>query len=294
MPALLLPLITLAAWPPRPVPVRAPPVARIAAPVAAAGLDAGAEAEAEAGRTTLWWGVSGHRAIGAVAFQLMTPTAQAHARQLLGDTSFADGSVWADNLRPTLPETAPWHYVNTLIDGGPYDRNRDCPDGDCVIEAIDYFRRVLADRSAPKGARIEALKYLIHFVGDLHQPLHVGDAHDHGGNDVLVDFVDRGERRLHWVWDSGLFEAAGWTEASLTVAVAAEARDHRAEWQGGTVTDWAEEGRRLSRDRAYRLPASRKLDGAYVADNVPVAMTQLARAAVRLARMLDQVLGGAP
>lgn len=237
-----------------------------------------------------FWGVNGHRAIGTVAAGLLTPAATTRVQALLGDSTLADVSVWADNIRPTLPETGPWHYVNVPIAGGPYRRDRDCPRHDCVIEAIGFWERILADRAAPRGARIEALKYLVHLIGDLHQPLHVGDNQDRGGNDALVTFLDRGEQRLHSVWDSGLFAAAGWTEDALITATRARATAQRDQWRRGRTVDWAEESRRLARDHGYRYPASGRLDQGYVADNVNVAITQLGRAAVRLAVVLERAL----
>lgn len=242
---------------------------------------------------TLFWGGNGHRAVATVAAELLSPTARTRVRALLGARTLADVSDWADEVSSPLPETSPWHYVNVQIRGGPYQQDRDCPKHDCVIEAVGFWERVLADGGAPDGARIEGLKYLVHLVGDLHQPLHVADNRDRGGNDTMVEFPGRGPQRLHAVWDSGLFAAAGWSEAALVTAIRAKAR-RSTQWQGGTVLDWAEEGRLLARDHGYRLPASGRIDQGYVADNVDLAITQLARAAVRLALTLERALATPP
>jgi len=98
------------------------------------------------------------------------------------------------------------------VDGAPaepsgYVATRDCPNGACVVAKIEQFERVLADRQASERERLEALKYLVHFIGDMHQPLHASNNHDRGGNDVTVTFVGR-QTNLHAVWDSGIIEPA--------------------------------------------------------------------------------------
>ena len=118
----------------------------------------------------------------------------------------------ADQIRMQRPETAPWHYVNIPIHPAPdepsdYDATRDCPNDACVVAKIEQFERVLADRQVSQRQRLEALKYLVHFVGDVHQPLHTSNDHDRGGNEVPVTFMGR-QTNLHAVWDTGIIEPA--------------------------------------------------------------------------------------
>ena len=226
------------------------------------------------------------------ALDQLTPAARSQVRELIGsDSAFAAAAVWADQVRPTLPETAPWHFVNVPLDASGYDRARDCRRGDCVVEAIRYFRWVLADTSAPRGVRIEALKFLIHFVGDLHQPLHVGERGDRGGNDYAVTFRGR-ETNLHSVWDSGLLDWAEWSEDQLVAELG-----RRGQQLGPAADDldaWTAESHRLSREHAYPDGDQRRLESDFARPRVELAVTQLARSAQRLALLLNRTLDPPP
>jgi S1/P1 Nuclease len=161
------------------------------------------------------WGYSGHRIIAEIAEQFLESEATRQVRDLLAIenvTTLAEVSTWADQIRVQRPETRPWHYVNIPVhalegEPGGYDAARDCPGGACIIPKIGQFERVLADQEAPSRQRLEALKYLVHFIGDVHQPLHASDNHDRGGNDVPVTFMGR-QTNLHAVWDTGIIEPA--------------------------------------------------------------------------------------
>ena len=235
------------------------------------------------------WGQSGHRVVARVALDFLTPAAHAAALDLLGsDSAFVTASTWADEIRAVLPETAPWHYVNVPIDSAGYDRARDCPTGDCVIEVIEWFRRVLADSAAPRAARVDALRYLIHFVADLHQPLHVANRDDRGGNDVPVVFRGR-TTNLHAVWDSGLSSVAGHGgDDALLAAVAQRAAAIPAPTV--EVERWADESHELARDRAYRIERGGRIGDGYTQAGVEIVLDRLALAGRRLARLLDVTL----
>lgn len=155
--------------------------------------------------TSFGWGRDGHRIIGHIAEQFLSTNARAAVRDLLGDESLADVSTWADEVRgsPAYRWTAPLHYVNSPPGSDGYDAQRDCADGCCVVGAIEHYADVLRDSQAPRPVRIEALKFLVHFVGDVHQPLHAGYGVDRGGNDVKVFFFGD-NTNLHSLWDSGL------------------------------------------------------------------------------------------
>jgi hypothetical protein len=128
------------------------------------------------------WGTDGHQVIALIAQSQLTPKALAEVERLLalepGET-LVSVSTWADEHRN--PTSAAWHYVNFPSDGCTYDAQRDCPDGKCVVDAINRQLDVLTS-SAPDDKRLNALKYLVHFVGDVHQPLHAGYYDDKGGN----------------------------------------------------------------------------------------------------------------
>jgi hypothetical protein len=177
-------------------------------PLAAAVLLA-VPAHALDGAHVRWWDL-GHRLVARLAEPLLTAEARAAARDLLGGQSLADASVWADNIRHYRRDTDKLHFVNIPLAATSYDSARDCPRGECIIAAIERDRRILADTAASADERAEALRFLIHFIGDLHQPLHVADDADRGGNQRPVVFLGR-PTDLHKVWDGELVEAFGMT-----------------------------------------------------------------------------------
>ena len=193
-------------------------------------------------------------------------------------------STWADEVRS--PSTAAWHYVNLPRDSGcHFEAARDCPDGRCVVGAIERQVAVLAS-SAPAEERLKALKYLVHLVGDIHQPLHVGYADDRGGNQYQVRFGGRGTN-LHAVWDVGLVEQwPGGTHAlrdALMKATTA-AGDARLD-----PAQWVEESCRVMASPGF-YPDDHFLPADYVQRYAPVVRERLAAAGSRLAAVLNHVL----
>ena len=151
------------------------------------------------------WGAEGHQVIALIAQSQLAPKAKAEVDRLLalepGET-LASVSTWADEHRN--PATGPWHYVNFPRDSCVYAAERDCPDGQCVIGAIQKELRILYSK-APDDRRLTALKYVVHFVGDVHQPLHAGFQDDRGGNKYQIQDFGTGSN-LHALWDSGLIK----------------------------------------------------------------------------------------
>jgi len=149
------------------------------------------------------WGSEGHQVVALIALAQLTPKAKAEVDRLLaqepGET-LASVSTWADEHRN--PTTATWHYVNLPRGNCVYEEQRDCPDGNCVVGAIRRQLQVL-DSNASDDKRLSALKYVVHLVGDVHQPLHAGFQDDKGGNKYQLQAFMRGSN-LHSVWDSGL------------------------------------------------------------------------------------------
>jgi len=235
------------------------------------------------------WGPVAHRVIARVAARHLSPAARHEVAQLLGGASLADVAYWADEIREQRPETARWHYVDIPLRATDYRPGRDCrltPRGDCIVAALERERAVLADHGAPDVRRAEALRWVVHLVGDLHQPLHCADDGDRGGNEVHVTLLGRPEN-LHAVWDAGLLFASGlgereWVQRVATRAASGDTR--------GTVVDWALETHRAAVEHAYAFPPSRRLARRWVDANVPVVERQLALSAARLAHVLNEVL----
>lgn len=241
------------------------------------------------------WGRTGHRAAAKMAETRLSPAALAAVKALLdpGET-LADASTWADEVRRDLPESGPWHYVNVPISEPKY-ADRFCGESGCVVRKVADFRKTLADKTAPRAERRKALRFLVHLVQDLHQPVHVGDRHDRGGNDLQVQFFGKGSN-LHRVWDSGLIEQAYPDESALLRDLTAlvSAGDSAA-WAGGSVVDWADESLAAARG-AYQDPVTgrelrrgARLGLPYQNANLPVVRHRLARSGVRLAAVLNDV-----
>jgi hypothetical protein len=161
------------------------------------------------------WGTQGHHVIASLAQAQLTAKAKIEVDRLLAiepGATLASVSTWADETRNGT--TASWHYVNFPRDSCTYDPQRDCPDGQCVVGAIDKQIEVLAS-NAPDEKRLNALKYIVHFVADVHQPLHAGYQDDRGGNKYQVQAFGRGTN-LHALWDTGLIENMGLDTAAMT------------------------------------------------------------------------------
>ena len=235
------------------------------------------------------WYDHGHRIVARLAELRLTPHTRDAVRDILDGQSLADASVWADNIRQYRHDADKLHYVNIAL-GGTYVPERDCPGGRCIIAAIERDRRVLADPTASPEDRVEALKFLVHFMGDLHQPLHVADNGDRGGNSLTVDLLGH-STNLHKVWDGGLIEAFGMGESEYFEALRREmgTMDLPA-LERGTVVDWAMEGHRVAVERAYRLPPGGHIGQAYLDANRPVVDHALIAAGVRLAKVLNDAL----
>jgi nuclease S1 len=241
------------------------------------------------------WGRLGHRVAGRIAEDRLTPAARAAVRGLLAPgESLADISTWADDYRRDHRETGPWHYVNVPIAEPKFDAKFIPPEG-CVVTKIDDFRKILADPNAPREGRVQALKFLTHFVQDMHQPLHVGHRDDRGGNNMQVQFFDKGSN-LHAVWDSGLLERAGRDEPTYVGFLSGTITPELAgAWSSGTTVDWADESLGLAR-KAYRDPTTgaemksgARLGQPYQDASLPLAEKRVAQAGVRLAWILNDI-----
>lgn len=239
------------------------------------------------------WGRIGHRVSAQMAESRLTPHALAAVHGLLGPgVSLADVSTWADEHRN--PNSGAWHYVDVPIAESRYDPKY-CPPRGCVVSKIGDFRWMLMDPRVDRSEKQEALKYLAHFIEDLHQPMHVADSNDRGGNLTQVRFFNRGSN-LHRVWDSQIIENESPDEQKWLRAINALATPKNvAEWSKGTPEDWATESLQAAKE-AYCLPGSKtvmksgtKLNEDYCRVALPITQRQLAKAAVRLAWVLNAI-----
>jgi hypothetical protein len=271
------------------------------------------------------WGDLGHKVTAMVAYRHLTPQARSKLDALLAaDTDpvtppdFASRATWADKYRSVHRETAAWHFVDLEIDGP--DLPGACfgfpalsaaqpasqgPAQDCVVNKIEEFAAELQSAATPPAERLLALKFLIHFIGDLHQPLHAADHVDRGGNCIgLSRTADRSDTArapdLHAYWDVDVVDAQGSSaeqiadtlDAGVTVALMNE-------WTSGTARSWAMETFEVAQRAAYALPSrptcrtggSVALSADYQTQAMKVAGMQLLKAAIRMASILNRALG---
>lgn len=248
------------------------------------------------------WSRFGHEVAGYLAYYELSPTARAAVADLLGDETLASVGSWADQVRRERPETAPMHFMNGPTDVlVPSEADFTVPQGN-VYSAILGYSQMLVDESLPRSERIEALKFLVHFVADLHQPLHVGFLEDRGANDVPVLY--RGEViNLHRYWDNEIFDRPRERFSSREYAAVLLARfgDHeRMAWaEKSNPRDWVIEARRYIFNGLYPKPRNDAamgdhgpipvIDDSYAEVWLPVAERQIARTGARLAWTLNQL-----
>jgi hypothetical protein len=249
------------------------------------------------------WGREGHRLTALVAEHYLTPETQAAVAELLKKESLAEVAPWADTYRQDHPETGPWHYVDIPAAETKFDRNRDCPVSasdpkspwrDCVTDRILYFEGRLGDDSLPPEQRAIALKFLVHLIGDIHQPFHaMGD--DRGGNNITVDFLGSSvcgsyKCNLHGVWDDMIIEEQGLNEKKYTDRLLQEIQDnHWERMNGGSPTVWAEVSHHYAVEAM--VPNGALITHEYVAEEAKVVDAELALGGLRLARVLNRILG---
>lgn len=257
----------------------------------------------------LAWGQEGHSIIGEVAQHRLTPQAAAAVSRLLGQgRSLASVSSWADDVRDQRPETYNWHFVDIALAEDRYKPERDCQPsekGDCIVAALERLTKDL--RCAPTDERKrDALRYVVHFVGDIHQPLHtVGEAR--GGNDIRVEVRFAGAKtckggpcpihparsNLHAVWDGALIRATTWDWGAYVDRLeggwlkSAEAQNI----DRGTPVQWAEETHQAARFVWDQLSDGHVVDDTYYAKVLPTLDRQLGLAGLRLARLLNEANG---
>jgi len=249
------------------------------------------------------WGREGHRLTALVAEQYLTFVTKAQIAELLGKETLADVAPWADSYRLDHPETSKWHFVDIPKTEAKFDRSRDCPVSatdpkspwrDCVTDRILYFEGRLGDTSLSPEQRAIALKFVVHLIGDIHQPFHAL-ADDRGGNGITVSFLGSGmcdayNCNLHGVWDDSIIEEQGLNEKKYTDRLLQEIKDnHWERLDGGEPTTWAN----ISHHYAVEalVPNGALLTHAYVAEESKVVDAQLALGGLRLARVLNRILG---
>lgn len=234
------------------------------------------------------WGPTGHRATGLVAEKHLSKKARKALEKILQGQSLAMAATWMDDVRSdsTFDYMADWHWV-TIQDNQTYDQSARNPNGDVIQTLERIVQELRSGKLAPKE-ELNHIRILIHLVGDLHQPLHVGGGADRGGNDVRITWF-RTESNLHRVWDSDMID-----DTRLSFTELAESLDKPdaatiQKLQSTTVRDWAKESMSL-RPQVYAYGDGR-LGYAYAYKNMPVVRTRILQAGIRLAGLLNSIYG---
>jgi len=260
-----------------------------------------------------WWEY-GHETVAQIAMKQVTPRTRAAVRALLARGALLEtptcpvstiekAAYWADcikELGPRFSYAYSWHYQNVDV-CKPFDLKAACKDGNCVSAQITRNVKLLKDRNVPARERLMALAFLVHFMGDLHQPLHAGDKGDLGGNQVKASYgaASNARMNLHGIWDGYLAERAISTPPSI---VRAYAPAERAAMGAGNVEDWSRESWGVAHDIVYASalggdpcgpPREGKaaLDDATIGTLIAPLRLEVERGGIRLARLLDEALG---
>ena len=241
------------------------------------------------------WGRDGHYVVAWIAYQRLEPAARAEIDRLLAteQTTLWDASYWPDEVARGLAQyrhLAPYHYINVADDAAGYDPLIASTDGD-VAQGIAKFAEILGNRSEPDDKRLEALRFFAHFVGDIHQPMHVGRASDRGGNDLRVMFFNR-QTNMHAVWDSGIIQRSrtDWRGFAAELNGQIRPQDADAYIEVMDPVGWANESYRLVLDEIYNeYQPDQSLAAAYVDEKLPVVEDRLSMAGVRLATKLNRM-----
>lgn len=253
------------------------------------------------------WGAKGHSVVAEIAERGLTPSAAAVVRDLNYNAPLRDIASLPDDWRGEetrkvrTTNTGAWHYSNIPNDQATFVRERDCKDDNCIVAAIERNVAILRDRKATREARREALVYVVHFVGDIHQPMHAAGGMvkneetgqmepDRGGNSVKTRYLGI-ETNLHSMWDSMLIEWGEDTvEEYVDYLLTFEMRGRPvAELQTGTAVDWINESHYAAVHNAYDIGNGR-IGAAYAQKNIGVVYERLLRGGLRLQRLLNETL----
>lgn len=257
------------------------------------------------------WGAQGHRLVALIAADRLTPTAKQNVAWLLDGQTLADVASWADSITGDQVQSSYWHYLNIPPGASGYDRDRDCPVQpgvekgsrgdrwrDCVVDRIAYWEERLANPKLDRSDRATALKFVVHFIGDLHQPFHALGV-GRGGNDVKVRVFGQSDCgndparpspcNLHSVWDGRLISRRNLDDPTYVVRLK-KLIDEKgfASQPAGTPAQWAEQSFKLAKEGL--VADGTNIDDAYFERHIKVIEDRLALAGVRLAADLNLIL----
>ncbi|WP_025743918.1 S1/P1 nuclease [Aquimarina pacifica] len=236
------------------------------------------------------WGKTGHRVTGEIASEYLSKQTKDRIAEILNGQSLALVSTFADDIKSDdrYRSYSPWHYVNFSFDK-KYGEEAPSEKGD-LVQAIEKCITVLKDEKASNEDAAFYLKLLVHFVGDLHQPLHVGRSEDKGGNDIQVRWFNDGTN-LHRVWDSDMIDYYAMSYTEIASNADALSTQELQALQEGTLIDWIHESQNLAKKVYESAGVGEKLGYKYMYHNFPTVRTQLQKGGIRLAKILNEIFG---
>ena len=240
------------------------------------------------------WGYTGHRTIGLITEKHLTPNAKSAIKDLLGDTSIAEACTWADDARrePQYANTANWHFLNIPLGLNYEDFKKyvDTVKTENVYSALKNAETQLTDKNTSKQQKIHALKFMMHFVGDLHQPMHISREEDKGGSTIQVNYNDKGTN-LHSLWDTRMLEKEGLTFDQLAVKFDTISESDIKQWQSDPVVQWMWESYQISTQLYAEIEQMNKkvIDDAYYQKHMPTVQKRMQQASIRLAGLLNKI-----
>lgn len=234
------------------------------------------------------WGPTGHRTVGEIANKYLTPKAKREIKKLLNSESLALVSTFGDEIKSDkrYDKFYTWHYINMPLEAD-YDASKQNLEGD-LVSGIAYCKSVITDQNASDEDKAFYLKLLIHLIGDLHQPMHIGLEEDKGGNDFKVQWFYK-DTNLHSVWDSKMIDDYGMSYSELAKNADYLTKDQIKELQQGTVIDWVNETHKLARIVYASAQQGDNLRYGYSYKFLNVARKQMQIAGIRLAKTLNDL-----
>lgn len=234
------------------------------------------------------WGATGHRTIGQIAEQYLKGHTKRKIKKLLHGESLAFVSTFADEIKSDkrYDKFYTWHYINMPMNVN-YDASKQNPDGD-LVSGINYCKKIISDDNASDDDKIFYLKLLVHLIGDLHQPLHIGLAEDKGGNGFKVQWFYK-DTNLHSVWDTKMIEDYGMSYSELADNAEKLSKQDVKNIQEGTIIDWVNDTHKLTRHVYANVTPNENLRYRYSYDNFKTVRTQLQKGGIRLAKVLNEL-----
>jgi len=241
------------------------------------------------------WGFKGHQAVATIAENHLTPQAKAAVKELLGTQSLSDVATWADEVRnePAFKSTAGWHFVDLPLGLSfeEFSAAIRAQGEDNVYGAMQKARSILTHPKASKVQKIEALKFLVHFVGDAHQPMHVSSKEDKGGNTIQVRFDNRGTN-LHSLWDSGLLDHQGLSVMEMSKAFDKATPAEIKQWQADQPMQWLWESYQITTRLYAEAEKNNNIDEDYYKAHIGIIEQRIDQGGIRLAGVLNDIYGG--